>query len=56
MLATSENVLFRKYFQVLIIGRAPTSAGSSQYRWLAGRYDMEKGHFQKLSPSWLPGG
>ena len=54
MLATSENVLFPGHNHPLTTGTDdPSLAGAQaiikmsghQYRWLAGGYDLERGHF-----------
>ena len=46
MLTTSKNVLFQAIIKL----------SSHQYRWLAGSYDLEIGHFKKGLACWLPGG
>ena len=54
MLATSKNVLFPGYNHLLTTGTDdPSHAGTRvvikvlghQYRWLAGGYDLQIGHF-----------
>ena len=58
MLATSENVLFPGHNHLLTTGtddpslagdRVITKVSGHQHRWLAGRYDLEKGHFLVVS-------
>ena len=47
MLATSKNVLFPGHNYVLTSGsRVIIKVSSHQYRWLAGGYDLEIGHFR----------
>ena len=54
MLATSKNVLFPGHNHLLTTGaddpslvgtRAIIKVKGHQYRWLAGGYDLEMGHF-----------
>ena len=54
MLATSKNVLFPGHNHLLTTGtddpslagvRAIMKVSGHQYRWLAGGYDLEIGHF-----------
>ena len=54
MLATSKNVLFPGHNHLLTTGTDEPSLAAArviikvlghQYRWLAGGYDLEKGHF-----------
>ena len=56
MLVTSKNVLFPGYNHLLTTGADdPSLVGACaiikvsghQYRWLAGGYDLEIGHFKK---------
>ena len=65
MLATPKNVLFPGHNHLLTTGtNGPLLAGTRviikmsgyHYRWLAGGYDLEIGHFKKCLAWWLPGG
>ena len=57
MLATSKSVLFPGHNHLLTTGtddpsltgvRAIIKVNGHQYQWLAGGYDLEIGHFQKI--------
>ena len=65
MLVTSKNVLFPGYSHLLTTGTDDPLLGGAwaiikvwghQYRWLAGDYDLEIGHFWKWLAWWLPRG
>ena len=59
MLATSKNILFSGHNHLLTTGTDDPTLWLSpkdQYRWLAGRYDLEIGHFYKWLAWWLPVG
>ena len=69
MLATSKNVLFTGHNHLLSTGtddstliitlahaQAIIKVSGNQYRWLAGGYNLEIGHFYKWLARWLPGG
>ena len=56
MLATSKNVLFPGHNYLLTTGtddpslvgaQAIIKVSGHQFQWLAGRYDLEVGYFQK---------
>ena len=63
MLAISKNVLFPGHNHLLTSTDDLSFAGAQaiikvsrhQYRWLAGGYYLEIGHFQKWLAWWLPG-